>query len=118
MVETVAFSDILDAHGSPHYLKIDIEGKDHLCLEALQNRTKPKYISVEAVNLSLLETIHNLGYTKYKLVCQNYFKGGSGPFGEFANDDSSGFLWNSYDEVVKNWKKRRNNCWWDFHASL
>jgi FkbM family methyltransferase len=31
-VNAIMFSDVLAAHGTPYYLKIDIEGADLLCL--------------------------------------------------------------------------------------
>jgi FkbM family methyltransferase len=47
-VAAVTFDQILNAYGTPYYLKIDIEGKDHLCLEALRHcGRRPRYISIE-----------------------------------------------------------------------
>jgi FkbM family methyltransferase len=106
-----SFSEILDEVGIPYYLKIDIEGADLLCLEALRSREKPKYVSIEG-NLTSLEEasrelslLSSLGYRTFKIVnqgmnhtlrCPNPAREGryvnatfepgtsSGPFGEEA----------------------------------
>ncbi|HTD43009.1 MAG TPA: FkbM family methyltransferase [Bryobacteraceae bacterium] len=71
-----SFNEILDEVGTPYYLKIDIEGADLLCLEALRGREKPKYVSIEGdlngfneafTELALLWT---LGYRNFKVVNQ------------------------------------------------
>jgi FkbM family methyltransferase len=46
-VPTVSFAQLLAEHGIPNYLKIDIEGSDRLCVEALRGAKLPKYISAE-----------------------------------------------------------------------
>lgn len=48
-VPIVNFSECLQNFGIPHYLKIDIEGMDAVCVEALFNfEQKPDYISRES----------------------------------------------------------------------
>lgn len=76
-VPCTTFQNILSNHEIPHYLKIDIEGADTLCLEALTNfEDKPKYISIEAGLTSSEETLNelsmlwNLGYKRFKIVNQ------------------------------------------------
>ncbi|MBV9743568.1 MAG: FkbM family methyltransferase [Acidobacteriia bacterium] len=82
-VPIVPFSDLLDEYGTPHYLKIDIEGNDRLCVEALKGKNLPKYISVEAEcaretevlsdeqAVAILELLRDVGYRRFKLVNQN-----------------------------------------------
>lgn len=41
------FSSILETHGVPHYLKVDIEGNDRLCLVPLDPLDPPHYVSIE-----------------------------------------------------------------------
>ena len=80
-VETRPFGDILDEYGVPFYLKIDIEGKDHLCLRDLAGRSLPPFISVEDKNENLSETqvppilllLHGAGYCWFKLISQSDF---------------------------------------------
>ena len=75
------FSEILAEYGTPHYLKIDIEGCDHLCVEALTEEL-PKYVSLElhhtdsagpAHSLGTIRHLADLGYTKFKLINQYTF---------------------------------------------
>lgn len=71
-----SFHEILDEVGTPYYLKIDIEGADSLCLEALRAREKPKYVSIEGSLSSFEEAskelalLSSLGYRKFKIVNQ------------------------------------------------
>jgi FkbM family methyltransferase len=47
-VPTVRFASVLERFGTPHFLKIDIEGNDVLCLGDLSPSSLPRFISVEA----------------------------------------------------------------------
>lgn len=77
-VPAVRFSDLLRDHGIPYYLKIDIEGADHLCLESLHEfEYRPPFISVETsgtndfgYTFQLLAHLYLLGYRQFKLVNQ------------------------------------------------
>ncbi|MGK7924346.1 MAG: FkbM family methyltransferase [Spirulina sp.] len=69
------FLSILEEYGTPYYLKIDIEGYDRLCLEALNPHYLPQYISVEKgkETFALLPKLKDLGYADFKLISQfNY----------------------------------------------
>jgi FkbM family methyltransferase len=86
-IQTRRFCEILEEYGIPFFLKVDIEGSDHLCLQDLVGKPLPQFISVEAEsgandddstaatgrveNLSLLYT---MGYRRFKLVRQSDFK--------------------------------------------
>lgn len=77
-VPTVDFGACLQMHGVPHYLKIDIEGMDAVCLRAFLNLlVKPNYISIESekVDYTALEEelaiFEKLGYHNFKAVQQN-----------------------------------------------
>lgn len=72
------FANILRKYGIPYYLKVDIEGADKLCLEALKDfKGRPKYISMEprepsARNLRReFALLRALGYSKFKVVRQD-----------------------------------------------
>lgn len=77
-VPAVLFSDLLRDHGIPYYLKIDIEGADHLCLESLHDfECRPPFVSVETsgtndfgYTFQLLAHLYLLGYRHFKLVNQ------------------------------------------------
>lgn len=76
-VESVPLERILEAHGEPYYLKIDIEGMDRPALESLaRTRFRPRYVSVEAAapveaQIALLEA---MGYDRFKIVQQRWVK--------------------------------------------
>jgi hypothetical protein len=70
-------------YGVPYYCKIDIEGYDAIAASTLQNTTyRPDFISVETEcigqdekiteveSLKTLDTLKDLGYSKFKLVDQ------------------------------------------------
>src|ERR1044071_5736999 len=76
-VPSVRMGDLLGQYGIPYYMKIDIEGLDHLCISALVNQTdKPTYVSVETHAWSYTETLQLLtllsaaGYGSFKIVSQ------------------------------------------------
>lgn len=82
-VPSVPFSQLLAEYGTPHYLKIDIEGNDRLCVEALRGMKLPRYISAEAEcvgdsavladeeALAMLNLLRDVGFRRFKLVDQN-----------------------------------------------
>lgn len=76
-VPTIDFKKCLEEFGIPHYLKIDIEGMDTICLESLLHfDNKPNYISIESEKVSFekllyeFELFERLGYNKYQLINQ------------------------------------------------
>jgi FkbM family methyltransferase len=77
-VDAVQMECMLAAHGVPYYMKIDIEGRDMLCVEALRHfRERPKYLSIEASKSALanvdaeLGAMSALGYHDFKVVPQH-----------------------------------------------
>lgn len=78
-VQGMNFANILKRYGIPYYLKIDIEGADILCLEALKNfESKPKHVSIESAKtswkllLSEFAIFKALGYSRFKVVPQQH----------------------------------------------
>lgn len=73
-VECLPFRDVLATHGVPHYLKVDIEGNDSLCLAGLDARQLPAFVSIE-LDMQYgerdLETLRALGYSGFKCIRQN-----------------------------------------------
>jgi FkbM family methyltransferase len=81
-VETIPFGDILEQHGIPQYLKIDIEGYDMLCVRALRAYAeKPAYLSIES-SVSIVRATADavfdelaelwvLGYRRFRYVEQS-----------------------------------------------
>lgn len=81
-VPTLPFATVLQRFGTPHFLKIDIEGHDMLCLVALDSQHLPAYLSVESEcpidgrtasvedGLRVLWQLRKLGYSRFKLIDQ------------------------------------------------
>jgi len=76
-VPAISFRRLLDEHGTPYYLKIDIEGADMLCLRGVaQALTRPKFLSIESNKtswselLSEFSLLEQLGYNRFKLINQ------------------------------------------------
>jgi hypothetical protein len=65
---------VLRANGIPYYLKIDIEGHDRACLDALDPAACPEYVSSELTHVSgSIEQLRRLGYRRFKLVNQSTY---------------------------------------------
>jgi FkbM family methyltransferase len=80
-VDAVMFDDVLREFGVPYYMKIDIEGLDMACIEALHRVSeRPRYISIETSvtsgtasledGFSELAHLWVLGYRHFKYVDQ------------------------------------------------
>ncbi len=135
---------ILEETGVPYYLKIDIEGYDLYCVEALHKLDKlPRFVSTEAISVDILCHLRVLGYREFQLVnqrllphvkCPNPPREGkyvnavfdgysSGLFGNELSADK----WMCIDDVVYNYvrfmkgfreKGDMEEGWYDFHARL
>lgn len=76
-VRVLDFVDEVQKYGIPHYMKIDIEGSDMVCVNALKRFSKrPNYISIESDKTSLakiikeINTLYDLGYDRFAAVEQ------------------------------------------------
>ncbi|MDX1385039.1 MAG: FkbM family methyltransferase, partial [Thermoanaerobaculia bacterium] len=78
-VRCITAERLLADHGVPHYMKVDIEGCDHLCVDALSRDELPRYVSVELdaprddtgaqlVGVDLLERMSAKGFSRFKIV--------------------------------------------------
>ena len=74
-VQTRAFRSILDDFGTPFYLKIDIQGNDRLCVEALTPSQLPRFLSIEfrLSDTRLLALMHARGFKQFKCISQSHF---------------------------------------------
>lgn len=75
-IETVPFDVVLEEYGVPHYCKIDIEGNDYMCLEAMRPNLRPSYVSVElsrSPGEDPLRILQEVGYRRFKIIDQNRF---------------------------------------------
>ena len=79
-------------YGTPFYLKIDIEGNDYLCIDALDGCDLPRYVSTEIWGdndldrLKVLDRLYGLGYTKFKCISQFDFIALENPLAKEANE--------------------------------
>jgi len=76
-VRAIPFGSVLRRYGIPYYLKVDIEGADLLCLEALAGFSeKPNFVSLESDKRSWegllreFEMLQGLGYNRFKVIDQ------------------------------------------------
>jgi FkbM family methyltransferase len=69
------FRSILDDFGVPFYLKVDIQGNDSLCIEALDPGDVPKFLSIEFVlwDTPLMTLMRARGFNRFKWISQTYF---------------------------------------------
>lgn len=77
-VPALDFGDVLRAHGIPHYMKVDIEGVDMVCVRALGAfEWRPDYVSLESDKTSFaniareVAELRALGYDAFQAVEQS-----------------------------------------------
>jgi FkbM family methyltransferase len=137
-VRCVTLNELFGEFGVPLYLKIDVEGADHVVLAQLRQIGRlPLYVSVEDCRFGFdyMETLAACGYDGFKLLDQStvvgmtdratgrpYPRGSSGPFGA----DVPG-QWLPYPAMVAHYsscvRDREGNRlaprtrWWDIHCT-
>lgn len=124
-VPVVDLSAAFQAHGIPHYIKIDIEGADHAVLDALRALPeRPRFLSIESEKMSFarleaeLRLLRSLGYTRFAAVQQadigqsrvivrdlegnevefEFEEGASGVFGDDIAE------WRSFEECLRQYR--------------
>ncbi len=147
-VQCATLEEIIGDYGNPYFVKIDIEGYDHIALKSLLRiEALPKYISVENGNKNMLNLLHNAGYSLFKYVQQNDIHnvslpyppkegdwvdhafpfGSSGPFGEETRGEWKGFqevrseiskVWDPDGESKNPEHDDQIHGWFDLHAKL
>jgi FkbM family methyltransferase len=125
-VSALPLRRIVDEHGSPYFIKIDIEGLDLSALRSLRGSHRlPKYVSIESDKVSFsrlreeFDVFQSLGYDRFKIVPQHlvpaqrppypareghfvehrFEPGSSGLFGEEAPGE-----WVSAEEAIDAYK--------------
>lgn len=75
-VPGLTMNELMTRFGVPHYLKVDIEGADRLCVLNLTVDTRPQYLSFEIGPdvEELLEHAGRIGYTRFKIINQISFR--------------------------------------------
>ena len=135
-VDAIPIEELVNNHGSPFYMKIDIEGYDENILNALHNSNiRPPLISAEAHTIGVFTILsEKMGYKSFKMVDgqsvsktyrshkinvhssnkQKYFSfkfHSAGPFGDDIKGD-----WLSKDFLLFN-LGIQGLGWKDIHAS-
>lgn len=98
---------IFGTFGMPHYLKLDIEGAETGCFQAMQRlpvgSQLPYYVSAEITQIDYVDTLYQLGYRGFKLVRQDTLASAagslSGPWGAQAQDCRTGASWRDYTNI-------------------
>jgi len=139
-VRTVSLSTLLQKHGTPDLLKIDIENYDLIALDSLMKvGAFPKYISCEAHRIDVVLKLWAMGYRRFRLIngrsvprvfgkraildingaehIYRFRRHSSGPYG----NDISEFPWVDIEKIMMIWSVRREALgrgWFDIHAAL
>ena len=123
-VDVVDFPSMLRRYGVPRYMKVDIEGRDMVCVDALKDLAeRPDYLSIESDKTSYanikqeIDTLVGLGYDGFQAINQAeifrrqspphparegqyvahaFERGSSGLFGAELGDD-----WKSEREILR-----------------
>jgi FkbM family methyltransferase len=71
-VQARSLRSLLREYGVPYYLKVDIQGAEHLCLRDIDRTDAPSYVSFAATDgrLEDLFLLARAGYTRFKLIDQ------------------------------------------------
>ena len=140
LVEAITLADLVDRHGEPWYMKIDIEGMDRAAVQSLTTiATRPRYISMEtsfarnptfAAVETDFEVLASLGYDRFKIVDQQavpqqvppnppsvgkyvpyrFLDGESGLFGDEAPGD-----WLTLEEALAVFRQLMRKKWLQLH---
>jgi len=78
-VETLPLRDIFQMHGVPYYLKIDIEGHDHIAVADISPVDAPHFISIEINSVHDFHLLYEKGYRKFKCIQQGLFTAVTSP---------------------------------------
>jgi FkbM family methyltransferase len=136
-VRGMTLSGLVERHGTPTFMKIDVENADLIALRDLASHgIKPSDISVEAHHIDTIVQLYNMGYARYcfingKTVSTrfanarvrrvdgnhipfNFTLHSSGPFGEDFDEP-----WLSFEQAMAVWSCRQTllgTGWYDVHA--
>jgi FkbM family methyltransferase len=70
-VPTTTLAELFDRHGTPRYIKCDVEGMDEFfAAQLLADGRRPAFVSVEAVSLDALALLRAAGYDRAQVVNQ------------------------------------------------
>ena len=136
-VRGVTLSSLMQRHGAPTFIKIDVENSDLIALRDLAaHGIKPPDISVEAHEIGVIVQLYNMGYARYrfingKMVPTRFANArvrrvdgtrisfaftlhSSGPFGDDFDEP-----WLNFEHAMAIWSCRQSLLgpgWYDVHA--
>ena len=136
-VRGVTLSSLVQRHGAPTFMKIDVENSDLIALRDLAaHGIKPPDISVEAQHIAVIVQLYNMGYGRYrfingKMVPTRFANArvrrvdgtsipftftlhSSGPFGDDFDEP-----WLNFEQAMAVWSCRQallGPGWYDVHA--
>ncbi|WP_454021074.1 FkbM family methyltransferase [Azospirillum sp. Marseille-Q6669] len=71
-IPCVRVETLFKRFGTPHYMKIDVEGADRLILSDMRALTaRPAFVSVEEYGVACIDDLHALGYDRFQIVPQS-----------------------------------------------
>ncbi len=73
-VQTLPLRDLFAEHGVPYYLKVDIEGHDHIAIADVSPQDAPEIISMELNSVDDFWLLRSKGYHRFKCIQQGYFR--------------------------------------------
>ena len=75
-VQAITYPNLVSRYGTPHFLKVDIEGADRHCVLALTPETRPEFLSFEigADVDELMAHVIRIGFDRFKIINQSNFR--------------------------------------------
>jgi FkbM family methyltransferase len=142
-VPAITLQDIIAQHGTPYFIKCDIEGGDALFVRQLhQTTSRPAFVSIESMANNDLAYLYACGYDSFQLVNQQFISWTKAPSppreGLYVDAHFSAHMsglfgrdldpneWISFDEAAERftmWTRLRERDpklapgWMDFHAT-
>jgi FkbM family methyltransferase len=134
-VMTIDWPTLIDRHGIPYYVKIDVEGAEAAFLSSWGvHGPLPAYVSTECHSFAPVQALHDLGYRRFQLIDQNppggfglpplqregkridwpRFEHASGPFGRDLVTPWVDF--ETFRQQFDTAESRRHATWFDCHA--
>lgn len=69
-VQTLPLRNLLAEYGVPYYLKVDIEGHDHIAIADVSVEDAPEFISMELNSVDDFWLLRSKGYCRFKCIQQ------------------------------------------------
>lgn len=73
-VKTIPLRALLAEHGVPFYMKVDIEGHDHIAVADISLQDAPEFISMELNSVDDFWLLRSKGYRRFKCIQQGVFR--------------------------------------------